>query len=258
MHATHPSPASPATIPADPVATTAAGPTCCICGQQVGAWVPHAQRALRSEFMKLMETVGSDLSVYQCPSCQCNDRDRHLWLYMNAVGIPADLPGARVLHIAPERHLELLISAHHPAVYVRGDLHPRPGHVALDVEALDCADESFDLVICNHVLEHVADPQRALAEFHRCLVPGGLLIAQTPYSAKLKHTLELNTPVSPEFARLFYGQDDHVRLFGIDLFGAFNAAGFKGMPLEHHHLLPDADPALCGCNAREPFFAFHK
>ena len=240
-------------------AAAEAGPWCCICGKAVTGWLPHPQRAQRSEFMKLMETVGSDLSVYQCPSCHCNDRDRHLWLYMQAAGIPRDLAGARVLHVAPERHLEALIAAHDPAAYVRGDLHPqRAGHVALNVEALDFGDGSFDLIVCNHVLEHVGDPDRALAELHRCLVPGGLLIAQTPYAPKLKHTLELNVPVSPEFARLFYGQEDHVRLFGLDLLDAFARAGFKGQAVAHEHLLPTVDPMRAGCNPREPFFAFHK
>ena len=238
--------------------TAPALPHCCICGKQVTGWLAHPQRSMRSEFMKLMATVGSDLALYQCPACQCNDRDRHLWLYMNAVGIPADLPGARILHIAPERHIEPLIAAHHPAEYVRGDLHPRPGHTALNVEKLDFADASFDLIICNHVLEHVDDPMQALVEFHRCLVPGGLLIAQTPYSPKLNQTFAMNVPVSAEFAALFYGQADHVRLFGMDLFEAFNVAGFQGAPLAHTHLLPQVDAALAGVNVHEPFFAFHK
>jgi SAM-dependent methyltransferase len=232
---------------------------CCVCGQHVEAWLPHPHRQQRSEFMKLMEAVGSDLAVYQCPACLCTDRDRHLWLYMNAVGLPSRLAGAVVLHLAPERHLEALLMQLDIGAYVRGDLHPtRPDHLKLDAQALPFEDGSVDVIICNHVLEHVQDPQRALSEMYRCLENGGLLIAQTPYSPRLKRTLELNDAPSPEFARLFFGQNDHVRLFGTDLFQMVTAAGFKGDPAAHESLLPDIDPQTFGCNAREPFFAFWK
>jgi SAM-dependent methyltransferase len=244
---------APATAPDDGAAL------CCVCGTQVRGWLPHPQQHLRSDFMQLMDTVGSDLSIYLCPHCQCNDRDRHLWLYLNAAGIAAQLTGARVLHIAPERHLEVLIAQQQPAQYVRGDLHPtRPDHVRLDVEALGFADESLELIICNHVLEHVGDPLKALREMRRCLVPGGLLVAQTPFSPRLMRTMEMTTPDSPEFARLFFGQEDHVRLFGIDLFDLFTQVGFQGQALAHDTVLPGIDARRYGCNVREPFFCFYK
>ena len=59
---------------------------CCLCERAVDAWLPYPRAAERSQFMILMETVGSDLSVYGCPHCGCNDRDRHLWLYLLAAG----------------------------------------------------------------------------------------------------------------------------------------------------------------------------
>jgi SAM-dependent methyltransferase len=232
-------------------------PHCCICRHDVEQWLPHPHRERFSEFIHLVETIGSDLAVYQCPHCRCTDRDRHLWLYLQAAGIRQAIPGARVLHLAPEAHLERLIDALAPARYVRGDLHPtRAGHLRIDAEQLPFAAGDFDLIICNHVLEHVASPQRALSEFHRCLVPGGVLIAQTPYSSRLKTTLEVDGPVSPEFAHRFYGQEDHVRLFGNDIERYFRAAGFDGQLLRHESLLPDVDAQHSGCNAREPLFAF--
>jgi len=232
---------------------------CCLCERPVDRWLPHPEQARRSEFMILMDAVGSDLSIFHCPHCGCTDRDRHLWMYMAAVGLPEQLAGARVLHLAPERPLEPKIEACGPASYVRGDLHPsRPHHQRLDAEALPFPDASFDLVIANHLLEHVAHPGRALAEFARCLAPGGLLIAQTPFAPHLRHTFELSTPATPDFARLFYGQEDHVRLFGQDIAEHFHAAGLRGALLPHAQLLADMDPLEFGCNRHEPFFAFSK
>ena len=232
---------------------------CCLCEKSVDAWLPYAKRAERSPFMILMETVGSDLSVYGCPHCGCNDRDRHLWMYMAAAGLPEQLAGQRVLHLAPEQSLEPRIRACNPSRYVRGDLFPaREGITRVDAEAMPFEDASFDLIIANHLLEHVSSLQRALAEFARCLAPGGMVIAQTPYSPRLMNTFELDTRPTPEFATLYYGQVDHVRLFGRDIGALFNAAGLTGTLLPHDQLLAQFDPLEFGCNRHEPFFAFSK
>lgn len=233
-------------------------PRCIICKQSVDSWTPHPHIEHRSEFTKLMRVVGSDLTVYQCPVCGCNDRDRHLWLFFEAAGLLKAIPGKRVLHLAPEAHLEQLIAQLGPSNYVRGDLHPsRTGIERIDVENLQFAQASFDFAICNHVLEHVADPLRALQELHRCLAPGGTLVAQTPYSTLLRRTMEIVEPPTADFARLFFGQDDHVRLFGADIGEYFRLAGFSGDgPIASDQVLRKLDAAEYGFNAREPFFQF--
>lgn len=235
-------------------------PVCAVCEQAVDRWSPHPHIAQRSQFMVMVEAVGSDLSVYQCPHCGCTDRDRHVWLFLTALGIPEQMDGATVLHLAPELHLETRIERCRPARYVRGDLFPsRPSQLKVDVEALQFDDASFDLILCNHVLEHVSDPDRALRELHRCLKPGGVLVAQTPFTALLKNTMELVfSPPPVEFAKLFYGQGDHMRLFGADIADYFLRAGFQGKLTPHSELLPDIDPLEFGCNAREPFFGFSR
>ena len=232
---------------------------CCLCEKSVDAWLPYPKRAERSQFMVMMETVGSDLSIYGCPHCGCNDRDRHLWMYMSAAGLPEQLAGQRVLHLAPELSLEPRIRACRPSEYVRGDLFPaRAGITRVDAEAMPFGDASFDLIIANHLLEHVSTPARALAEFARCLAPGGMLIAQTPYAPHLTHTFELDGQTTPEFRTLFYGQADHVRLFGRDIARYFREAGLRGDLLAHEQLLGDMDALEFGCNRHEPFFAFSK
>jgi hypothetical protein len=104
----------------------------------------------------------------------------------------------------------------------------------------------------------VNNPSAALSEFYRCMTPGAVLIAQTPFAPTLKRTLEMTSPISADFARLFYGQDDHVRLFGADIVDCFHAAGLRGEPLAHHVVLGALDAHVHGCNPHEPFFAFSK
>lgn len=232
-------------------------PICCICEHPVDHWLAHPKAAERSPFMVLMDTVGSDLSRYGCPHCHSNDRDRHLWLYMTAAGLPEQLAGASVLHLAPEAALEPLIERCQPARYVRGDLYPtKPHYQRLNAESLPFGDAEFDLVIANHLLEHVSNPNQVLAEFARCLKPGGMLIAQTPYAPCLTQTMELNVPPPPSFAKLYFGQEDHVRLFGGNIASYFHAAGLQGDLLPHHGVLDGIDAHEFGCNPREPFFAF--
>jgi SAM-dependent methyltransferase len=178
---------------------------------------------------------------------------------MSRTGLLDDIPGQRILHIAPEARLEPRIAALKPAEYIRGDLFPKvPEHRKINIEALDFPDGYFDLIICNHVLEHVDHPETALAEFSRCLSPQGRLIAQTPYSPIMKNTLETTKPVSTAFKVRYYGQDDHVRLFGADIVDYFRAAGLHGELYPHESLLRDIDPDRYGVNGKEPFFLFAK
>jgi glycosyltransferase involved in cell wall biosynthesis len=237
------------------------GNYCAVCEQPVNKWIPHPwlEKAKSLDFLLEVESVGSTLEKHNCPRCGCNDRDRHLWLYMSRTGLLDDIPSKRILHIAPEARLEPRIAALQPKEYIGGDLFPKVAHHRkINVEALEFPDGYFDLIICNHVLEHVDHPETALAEFSRCLAPQGRLIAQTPYSPIMKNTLEVTKPVSAAFKFRYYGQDDHVRLFGADIVDYFKAAGLQGGLYPHDTLLGDIDPDRYGLNGKEPFFLFAK
>ncbi|CAB3778810.1 methyltransferase domain-containing protein [Pararobbsia alpina] len=234
-------------------------PFCPVCERHVAQWLPHPHWQMPFHFLTQVEGVGSILDKHICPSCRCNDRDRHVWLYLTRAGLVQDLTGKRVLHIAPETALEPRLRALNPLEYIGGDLFPRvPAHRKVNVETLDFPNDYFDLIICNHVLEHVGSPETALAEFHRCLVPGGHLVAQTPYAPKLRWTMELIGTIPTPFAVEYFGQDDHVRLFGADIVDYFHAAGLKGDLLSHESMLGDFHPDVYGCNGKEPFFLFAK
>lgn len=232
---------------------------CAVCETPVAAWLPQPIGGRDIDFLLQIDVIGSTLHKYQCPNCGCNDRDRHLWLYFAFTGLLEDASNKRILHIAPEARLEPRIRALQPREYIAGDLFPRsPQHRRINVEALDFPSGYFDLIICNHVLEHVDHPEAALAEFSRCLAPGGHLVAQTPYSPLLKHTFELNQPATVAFKTRYFGQNDHVRMFGADIGELFKAAGFSGDLYPHERVFGDVDADLWGCNEHEPFFLFAK
>jgi SAM-dependent methyltransferase len=233
---------------------------CVICEQPVAGWLPHPHVGrMDRTFALQIESVGSTLQNHLCPSCGCNDRERHLWLYLAYSRVLEEASSKRILHIAPERGVEPRIRRLQPREYIVGDLFPSQAHHRkIDVENLDFADGAFDLIICNHVLEHVEHPRKALAEFHRCLAPNGHLIAQTPYSPVLRHTFEMTKAATEPFAVYYYGQNDHVRLFGSDIADYFREAGFAGDLYPHTSVLGAIEPDTYGCNGREPFFFFAK
>lgn len=233
---------------------------CVVCEHVLGAFMPYRQgRKGSPALMRALETVGSDVDHFECPWCGCHDRERHLLLYARATGILANLHGKHVLHFAPERNFSRFISGAGPERYIKGDLYPSSQDIErIDMLDIPFADATFDLVIANHVLEHVADDERALHEIQRIIKPGGHAILQTPYSPRLCHTWS-DPGIDSDAARLqAYGQEDHVRLYGKDIFERFAASGLVPQIGSHSMLLPSINPERFGVNVHEPLFLFRK
>jgi SAM-dependent methyltransferase len=137
-----------------------------------------------------------------CPNCLALERHRLMWLYLKEqTGFFTEK--LKVLHIAPEHcfidRFEVLPNLE----YITGDIESPLAKVKMDVHKIPFPDNTFDVVFCNHVLEHVEDDLKACAEFNRVLKPTGWGILQSP----------VYDPAERE--RLF-GQRDHVRKFGLD------------------------------------------
>jgi SAM-dependent methyltransferase len=206
-----------------------------------------------------LEIVGSDLDHYECPCCGASDRERHLLAYLRGGGWLAMMQGRAILHFAPEQRLTPFIEASRPGRYVLADLFPGNERVQrVDMLAIPFPDASFDFAIANHVLEHVSDDLAALGQLHRVLRPGGLAILQTPYSEVLERTICDPGVTSAEARLQLYGQADHLRLYGRDIFERLRASGFRSRVAAHSAALPDVDPVRFGVNAREPFFLFER
>ncbi|MBQ9430852.1 MAG: class I SAM-dependent methyltransferase [Kiritimatiellae bacterium] len=230
--------------------------TCCICGKSFfrfakfrGGWANFSQ------YLKDVKWTGSDFDHFWCPFCKSHDRERHLMLYMDRLGLWPSITGADVLHFAPEKWVIRKIESLHPKTYRKGDLFPsREGVEKIDVTAIPFPDQSFDWVICNHVLEHVPDDRKAMRELLRILKPGGHAILQTPFAAKLETTRE-NEPdilASDDKKIEFYGQEDHTRIYGTDFFERLKQTGFNLSLKRHSEILPDIDAVKFGVNPDEP------
>lgn len=170
--------------------------------------------------------IGGKLRVGAlCPGCGSLERDRAAWLLLSST---PDWIGRqlRLLHIAPERCLEPRLREQLGRAYVTGDLVRSDVDWQLSVEALPFDDQSFDAIICNHVLEHVSDDRRALAELRRVLAPGGWALLQVPLDPELTRTLEDPSVTSPRERRRRFGQHDHVRSYGRDYAERLRQAGF--------------------------------
>lgn len=231
---------------------------CCLCGHRLGRFLPYrgGWRAA-PPLARALELIGSDLDHYLCPWCGANDRERHLWLYLTRGGILAGMEGRAVLHFAPEPRLTPRLQQVRPARHVQADLFPaHSGIERVDLLAMPYPDASFDMVMANHVLEHVSDELAAVREIRRVLRPGGLAVLQTPFSGVLEHTIS-DPGVKTAEARLqLYGQEDHARIFGRDIFERICSAGLVSRVRSHDEALPDVDGGRFGVNRREPFFLF--
>jgi len=164
-------------------------------------------------------------SEAKCPRCGALERHRLLWLFLEWETDLFDAPGA-LLHVAPEYAFLRRFSGLDGLDYVTGDFDSALASVQLDLMDLPFAAESFDFLLCNHVLEHVEDDRQALAEIHRVLRPGGWAILMCPVDRRRATTLEDPTVVTPEDRHRIFGQSDHVRLYGRDYPDRLAAAGF--------------------------------
>lgn len=233
---------------------------CNVCDRRVRKFLPFG-RGSKSvpAFVRAIDLTGSDLDNFECPWCGATDRERHLLMYMQACGLMESLAGKEVLHFAPEARIARLVAAQNPRRHVKADLYPtRQDIERVDMLEIPYPDESFDLVIANHVLEHVSDDLRALRELRRVLKVGGYAILQTPFSTKL-HTTWSDRGIDDDESRLqAYGQEDHVRLFGNDIFDRIASSGLTSNVQYHGELLPDINAKTFGVNRSEPFFLFER
>jgi SAM-dependent methyltransferase len=139
--------------------------------------------------MPKVKLVGPNRLNSKCPGCGASERHRHLWLYLQNRTELFSEP-LRVLHFAPEWIIQKKLRRSPNLDYVSADLDPHSALVKMDITNITYPDESFDVVPCSHVLEHVWDDRKAMNELQRILKPGGWAIVLVPIDYKRAETFE--------------------------------------------------------------------
>lgn len=229
---------------------------CPVCGARVRRYLPDGRDL---PVLRELDVVGGEhWPERTCPVCFADTRARLVWWYLESECRILERR-IRVLHLAPEPGIYRRLRAARALSYHVADR--EPAHYAfadaickLDATALPYADARFDVVLANHVLEHIEDDARALAEIRRVLRPGGFALLQVPIALRLARTLEDPGVRSPEERERTFGQRDHVRLYGRDYVDRLAGAGFEVRCCAAHASLPPELQARWLVNPREVLF----
>ncbi len=160
------------------------------------------------------------------PSTLSLERHRLLWLYLKN---ETDFFTAKkkVLHMAPEQCFLKIFRKLKNLDYTTADLYTPHVDVKADILDLPFKENTFDVIFCNHVLEHIIDDKKAMQELYRVLKPNGMAILQIPQDLSLEKTYEDFSITSEEERAKHFGQYDHVRIYGKDYFDKLRSVGFK-------------------------------
>jgi len=159
----------------------------------------------------------------RCPQCGSRERHRLMYLWVHEGGGDR-LAGRRILHFAPERIVQRMMRGN--PLYETADLY-QPGvtHRA-DITSMPLPDASYDAVIANHVLEHIADDRQAMREIFRLLKPAGVAVLSVPINATRQQTYEDPAVTEPAERFAHFSAEDHKRYYGLDFMDRLAEAGF--------------------------------
>lgn len=176
-------------------------------------------------FRRLLAVANGEQML--CPRCLSLERHRRVILFLRrSTNLYHDR--LRVLHIAPELGMQRELARLPNLEYLTGDLYARNTNLELDVTAIDFPDESFDVILCSHVLEHVVDDRQAMRELRRVLRRDGWALINVPSDPQRTETYEDESIVDPHQRLVHFGQEDHVRIYSAEGFlKRLNEAGFE-------------------------------
>ena len=190
------------------------GRECPVCGSRYRRFMPYGYVTSREDAL--------------CPHCLSLERHRMIWLWLKeSSNLFEGYP--RLLHIAPEVSLMRHFKRHYQdnKGYITADLESPLADLHFDVQSIPLEDEYIDVIICNHLLEHVEDDRRAMAELYRILKKGGWGIMLVPEDRSRARTFEDDTITDPEERTRIFGQYDHRRIYGRDYDKRLAEAGFR-------------------------------
>ena len=170
------------------------------------------------------------------PSTLSLERHRLLWFYLqNETNFFSEK--LKVLHFAPEQAFYKRFKKLDNLNYVTTDLNSPLADVKADICNLPFKNNEFDVIFCNHVLEHIPDDTKAMKELYRILKPNGWGIFQIPQDLNRKTTFEDNTITDKKERAKIFGQYDHVRVYGLDYFDKLRSIGFRVEEVDYTNTL---------------------
>lgn len=174
------------------------------------------------------------------PSTLSLERHRLLWLYLkNETGFFSE--GLKVLHFAPEQAFYKRFRKLKNLDYTTTDLNSPLADVKADICDLPFKSDTYDFILCNHVLEHIPDDTQAMRELYRILKPGGTAILQIPQDLSLEKTFEDDSITSRKERARIFGQYDHVRVYGRDYFDKLRSIGFNVKEVDYTSRLKESE-----------------
>ncbi|OJV56335.1 MAG: SAM-dependent methyltransferase [Bacteroidetes bacterium 43-16] len=178
-----------------------------------------------SYFLPYGQLKGRRRNNVLSPGTLSLERHRLMWLYL-AGRQDFQKNKIKVLHIAPEQCFYKYFRKMSNLEYITADYNSPIADMHFDLHRIPLDDDQFDVVFCNHVLEHVNDDRQCMQELFRVMKPGGWGIFQVPLDPGLEHTFEDPEITSAEERAQHFGQKDHVRLYGLDYKDRLMDAGF--------------------------------
>lgn len=181
------------------------------------------------------------------PSTLSLERHRLLWLYLkhetDFFQTEHDSGSAqkKILHFAPEQAFYKRFKKMTNLDYTTTDLNSPLADVKADICNLPFKENEFDIILCNHVLEHIPDDTKAMQELYRVLKPGGMGIFQIPQDLSRATTFEDNSITDKKERAKIFGQYDHVRIYGRDYFDKLRSVGFKVNEIDYTAMLSQED-----------------
>ena len=178
-----------------------------------------------SEILKKYNVIGGGyIESSRCPRCYSNYRERLIYLYLKK-NHSEIFKTKKILHIAPEKNLSKKLYKNKN--YITADLNSKFVDLNLDITNINIDNNSMDVIICNHVLEHIPNDILAMKELYRILKKNGFAILQVPISLDIHNTIEDSTIVTEDDRLLHFGQIDHVRIYGRDYIDRLKSVGFS-------------------------------
>lgn len=188
----------------------------------------------------------------RCPACGALERHRLIALFFREWSDLYAGGDRSMLHFSPEAVFEQQFRRIPGLDYLTADLSDPRVMVQMDIAAIPYPDQHFDIIYCSHVLEHVPDDRQAIRELRRVLKPSGWAVLQVPVTAE--RTIEDPTITDPQERLRLFGQEDHVRRYGIDYPERLEAAGFRVLAIPAEGIAGEARIARLGIDEDEKVF----